>query len=124
MCEARCILCSNCLLETSNHLLFECRYALDAWAKVESILGCSIMAPKNTVQETWLMSWKAVKNRGSMSYRDWGARFTAVCWLIWKERNARIFRDTKTRADQLLAPRMVQLGELWLKFCNKQVVHV
>lgn len=53
----------------------------------------------------------------------WSVAFVAVCWLIWKERNTRVFRN-KRQPVQCLVPRILQLIDLWLKHCKQQICFV
>ena len=81
------------------------------WENAAAILGQTIMIPATSVQETWKQLWIKIKQRGSMSYKKWGVRFVAVFWLIWKERNERIFNNNRSRA-QGLAFRAVHIANL------------
>ncbi|XP_078179626.1 uncharacterized protein LOC144573752 [Carex rostrata] len=100
-CDQSCVTFSSGHSETIFHLLFKCRYAEVVWENAVAILGQTIMVPATSVQEIWKKSWIKVKQRSAMSYKKWGVRFVAVCWLIWKERNARIFNTNRSRAEGL-----------------------
>lgn len=112
-CELGCTFCNDCTLETSMHLFFQCSYAVTYWNEIARLTGGHLMKPSDTVQNTYEFS---ARSRGTMRKKTWAVLFWAACWLLWKERNNRIF-ERKEKPPVLVAQRAVQEGFLWLKHC-------
>uniref|UniRef100_I1PS25 Uncharacterized protein n=1 Tax=Oryza glaberrima TaxID=4538 RepID=I1PS25_ORYGL len=54
-------------------------------------------ADENTLADWWLATRRCFRT----SYRtDFDSAFMLICWLIWKERNARIFQHVSKTLDQ------------------------
>jgi hypothetical protein len=88
--------CPLCIrnLETSWHLFFECPFAKSIWATVATWTHCSALDPlvwEHT--ESMAATWQSMMERCHPPDRKGIASlFILVCWGIWNERNARIFR--------------------------------
>ncbi|KAM0908011.1 hypothetical protein ACQ4PT_015727 [Festuca glaucescens] len=97
-----CPLCMRSL-ETSVHLMIECPLAqqiwhtLVAWQNCEGVTTalqskpCSISA----FRESWMEATPAEHKKGV------GSLLILTCWNIWRERNARIFRDKQCSVLQI-----------------------
>ncbi|KAM0915236.1 hypothetical protein ACQ4PT_010999 [Festuca glaucescens] len=99
--------CPLCLrsLETSQHLFFECPFTKRIWAAVATWTHCSSLAPPcweaaTTPQDIWqlLMQRSAAAHKEGLS-----SLFTLVCWNVWRERNARIFRQKSATFQLIIA---------------------
>ncbi|CAN1798982.1 hypothetical protein LINPERHAP1_LOCUS21951 [Linum perenne] len=85
----RCIMCES-EAESIRHLFFECSFSSQVWSLLSSRL--SIFGPLPRSLLGILAAWKGW---------NWDRDFEAcgrvllhgVCWFIWLERNARMFRD-------------------------------
>eukprot|EP00253_Pinus_taeda_P016878 PITA_16878 len=85
---SRCYLC-NSEGETRNHLLINCPFAKTLWINTKRTFGKPENAPRefNEVAFQWnkeIFQCKVVK-------RAWDLISGFILWMIWKERNRRIF---------------------------------
>ncbi|XP_020266647.1 uncharacterized protein LOC109842150 [Asparagus officinalis] len=95
----QCVLCDNSVMESRNHLFFECRYSSYVWNNLMAWLEYSWRS----------CSWDHVMGWYTNNLRGFGfmkklKRMTlsgAVYW-IWKERNMRIFQQKTSSPDQLI----------------------
>jgi hypothetical protein len=76
-----CVLCDLQMLETRDHLFFECPYAQECWHKTQIQWNMSVL-----IQERILM---AKNNFTGPCFME---TFACVAWNIWNERNGWIFR--------------------------------
>lgn len=83
--DGNCVLCSQGLMETRNHLFFECDYSSSVWSKLmTNIMGVDYSATWNDVL--------CFTSRSSCTrIRSFLARYTfqATVYMIWRERNSR-----------------------------------
>ena len=87
---SRCYMCKT-EVETRNHLLINCPFAKNLWMSTKRIFGKSEIAPSefNEVVCHWnkeVLQCRVVK-------RAWNLISGFVLWMIWKERNRRVFRN-------------------------------
>lgn len=106
-CDSHCVICNNCPVESSLHLLFLCPFATRVFFSFKWI-GV-IMHQDLTVQAIWL---KSARMRGTR--KEWVVQFMATLWLLWKHRNEVIFGGAR-KEPKTLAERAVQDSALWLK---------
>jgi hypothetical protein len=104
-----CALCER-NLETVHHLFIECPYSCRVWALVSSWSGCLNINPAQWLDvqdiETWL---DHVVTTGSKV----GHSLTILTlWTIWKQRNARIFRDN-AKPEHALFVEIKDTCQLW-----------
>jgi hypothetical protein len=99
--------CPLCLrnLESSLHLFFECPFSRRLWTTVAAWPHCSSFHP--TVWGTAASSWEIwqlmIQQTPDAHRRGTSSLFTLVCWNIWKERNARIFRQKSASLQLIIA---------------------
>ncbi|XP_039040922.1 uncharacterized protein LOC120179382 [Hibiscus syriacus] len=96
--DGLCVLCKEDI-ETRNHLFNDCNFAISLW---NSILQLTHLCKTH-------MSWEA---RLDWSCKDWKGKslistilkiaWIAYIYLIWEERNRRIFQGMNRNVDQLL----------------------
>ena len=88
----RCPLC-NQVQESAAHLLFKCRFSTRVWNEVFAWLGLNIPTTPwlqfNTVK-SW---WDALLTNNSQPTKALSSLLLLVGWELWKERNARVFRN-------------------------------
>lgn len=94
-----CALCSQ-EVETADHLLTSCVYSREIWYRLLRSLGWQMLTPTRTDNtiDWWLRSRKRL---GKDERRSFDTIFLLVSWLLWLERNARVFRGTKRTPARL-----------------------
>jgi hypothetical protein len=101
-----CGLCKLCnqVQESADHLLFKCRFTVRIWTALKTWLGLHDVEPTDwqslrTVKDWWIHGiHKRGNNRKAMA-----SLAMLVSWEIWKERNARVFRNTSITSIMLVA---------------------
>lgn len=96
-------LCSLCQRDDENchHLFVACDYTAAVWRSIKRWCNASFPIPADgdAALADW---WLATRCRFQKSYiADFDCAFMLICWLIWKERNARIFQHVSKLPDQL-----------------------
>lgn len=92
-----CVLC-NAAPETHHHIFFECEYSSAIW-----VSSASAILPHPPLDIHSAVAWLGL-SRGSSSAQALCLLkiiFQAAVYLIWKERNARIFTSTSIPAAQI-----------------------
>eukprot|EP00253_Pinus_taeda_P021290 PITA_21290 len=102
---SRCCLC-NSEGETRNHLLINCPFAKTLWINTKRTFGKPENAPSefNEVVFQWnkeIFQCKVVR-------RAWDLISGFVLWMIWKERNRRIFQNT-AKEPKVISGKAVKL---------------
>nr|GMD79389.1 uncharacterized protein LOC109155154 [Ipomoea batatas] len=89
-CSQFCSLCSNAV-ETTSHVLIYCDVAMSCWNNFENIYM------ENDLDITvWLE-----RNMEKLSTEAFGLLLTA-CWMIWQERNNRVWNNAHATSPRLL----------------------
>ncbi|BAS72039.1 Os01g0352000 [Oryza sativa Japonica Group] len=87
--------------EDCHHLFVGCDYMVAVWRIIRRWCSASFAIPadeENTLSDWWL----ATRRRFRTSYRtDFDSAFMLICWLIWKELNARVFQHVSKSPEQL-----------------------
>ena len=98
-----CPLCRNAP-ETALHILAECRYTRRLWNLIapwaaQPTLNPQLWRPSQNTMHWWtnITSSEHVPRKAACSLS------LLVIWEIWRERNARVFRNHETSALGLLA---------------------
>lgn len=115
-CEAKCVMCEVCDVETSHHLFFQCQNAQEVWGKFTNLIRV-----EDTVHNTWENSRHHYSAR--LHKRIWVTRVMSVLWSLRKQRNELIFQGTKLPV-WLVANRAKEEAQLWIRYCGKQGSHV
>lgn len=97
-----CKLC-NQAQESASHLLFKCRFTICVWSRVKNWLGLQDVNPATwhtmrNVKEWWN---EAIHKQGQ-SKKAMASLAMLVSWEIWKERNARVFRNNASTLSMLV----------------------
>ena len=86
--------------EDCHHLFVGCDFTAAVWRIIRRWCNASFPIPadeENTLADWWLATRRCFR----ISYRtDFDSAFMLICWLIWKERNARIFQHVSKTPDQ------------------------
>ena len=85
--------CCMCGLagESVDHLLVHCSVASQPWSLVFAIFGMTWVQPGSVALMLW--SWSGGRV-GKRRQKAWTFAPFCLMWLIWLERNRRVFRDT------------------------------
>jgi hypothetical protein len=110
--------CGNCKLcnqvqESAAHLLFMCRFTRRVWLNIKEWLGLVDVHPERwheapTVHE-W---WRCFVQKDGQSKKAMSSLAMLVSWEIWKERNARVFRNHHSTVD-MVTTRIKTETTLW-----------
>lgn len=87
---SRCCLCKN-EEETRNHLLINCSFTKKLWMDIRKIFGKSEIVLKEI--NAIIFQWNQEKFQCKVVSRAWDLIAGFVLWMVWKERNRRIFQD-------------------------------
>ena len=107
-----CPLCKQ-VQESASHLLFQCRFTSRVWHAVVAWLGMQDHSPliwrhEDTVQDWWL---KTINSGGHIK-KAAASILMLVMWEMWKERNARVFRNTASLTTIIVA-KIKEEAHLW-----------
>ena len=74
--------------ESPNHLLLHCEIAQSLWSMVFCLFRVVWVMPGSVVEvmASWMGSF-----RNSSNAKVWGAVPLCVMWVLWRERNLRVF---------------------------------
>jgi len=99
--EARemCYLCDQGR-ETIDHILAECPFTREVWFHILQALQRSLPQPVAATTLRWWRRLRAAYN--GVWHRGIDSLFALVCWTIWKERNARCFREASSSVNEVL----------------------
>ena len=108
----RCKLC-NRVQESAAHLLFQCSFSSRVWTVVKSWLGMHDIFPSDwriipTVKDWWEEVIHGVSQHG----KALASLAMLVSWELWKERNARVFRNQSSTME-MVANKIKDETRLW-----------
>jgi len=97
-----CVLCEQAP-ETIDHLLIQCPFARELWFNLFSKLGWEPVSP--SAQDRQLAAWwtvarKCIRKDGRQCF---DSVVILVSWMLWKERNNRMFERATRSALAMLA---------------------
>lgn len=96
---SRCMLCENGL-ETLNHLLNTCPTACSLWDEMAIVFKQSDR-DRNSIQNS-LSQWRSSTSSNPLVNNAWNLVPGAIVWILWKEKNARIFKTIATGVHILI----------------------
>jgi hypothetical protein len=107
-------------LETICHLVQECRYSKSIWDKVGSWISAPALNPANWNQTNDFGQWFVnMGNSGQGARRDGVQSMVMLtAWVIWKERNNRIFNKSYRTPIQLYSE-IQDEAKMWVRAGNK-----
>jgi hypothetical protein len=107
--EARdtCFLCDQAQ-DTIDHIIAACPFTRELWHHILQALGLQL--PEGTASTlTW---WRRLRALASgQRWKGLDSLFALVSWQVWKERNARCFRDASSTVVELL--QLIKLEADW-----------
>lgn len=96
--DKSCHLC-NAVNESTNHLLFECRFSLQIWDQVREWCGFT----KRTVAIKSSIKWYGRLHRGSrISSKGIILSIVSTIYHIWRARNAILFDYNSIPSDKIV----------------------
>jgi hypothetical protein len=106
--KADCYLCDQAP-ETIDHLLRECLFTREVWFHILHAIGLQLPPPAHSVKQWW---HRLRHSAPAYRHRGLDTLFALTNWEIWKERNARCFRQAETSVAQVLQVIKAQ-ADLW-----------
>ena len=99
--------------ETLDHILLGCVLSRQVWIMLLSKLGLTAVGAHGDVDPFLWWAWARRRvHRGSRKGFD--SLLMLTCWVLWKERNARTFRNEAKDARELCLE-ILQEAALWLR---------
>jgi hypothetical protein len=90
--------------ESNLNIFTQCRYSLAVWDMTLAWVAAHVPPRTDwsafTSTDEW---WTAVGSMHGAPLKGWRSLMILVCWEIWKERNARVFRRKFIPSGQLFA---------------------
>ncbi|KAJ9689257.1 hypothetical protein PVL29_014768 [Vitis rotundifolia] len=113
LCPDICKLCMK-QGESADHLFLHCSVTLGLWHRLFQLAKLDWVPPRS-ISDMMLINYKGFGNskRGIVM---WQNASIALIWVVWRERNARIFED-KVRNSENLWDSIHFLASLWA-FCS------
>jgi len=106
-----CIMCLQAS-ETLDHILLGCVLSRQVWIMLLSKLGLTAVAAHGDVDP--FLWWAWARHRVPRSSRKGFDSLMLTCWVLWKERNAQMFRNEAKDARELWLE-ILQEADLWLR---------
>jgi hypothetical protein len=95
-----CALCDQ-EQETASHLAGQCVFAREVWYRVLAPLGFATLSP--TPGSAFLDWWLRTRTQlPSLLRKGFDSLVVLGSWLLWKERNKRVFQGTSRTPVQLV----------------------
>ncbi|KAJ3679687.1 hypothetical protein LUZ60_017698 [Juncus effusus] len=84
-----CTLCSGGLMESTVHLFLHCTYSMRFWNQLS--------APSLPADDSPISFWLRVRltKLTITEKKFWDTQWAAGCWMLWKQRNQRVFNNKK-----------------------------
>lgn len=90
-------------LETSWHLMWSCPFSRLIWHEVAAWTGCEALKLPATSSESSLKHCQRLISKTPPIYRKGvKAMLMMICWEIWKEMNAYVFRAKQPRVEGVI----------------------
>jgi hypothetical protein len=109
-----CGLCPLCKQteETNNHLFVHCRFTTRIWEQIRDWLGIVGLHPRQWAGIDIQDWWSSLVEGASPHRKGLSSLALLVVWEIWKERNARVFRN-KLSANVVIFELVKAEARLW-----------
>jgi hypothetical protein len=108
-----CVLCKK-KGESGDHVFVQCEVVSQLWERLFLEAGLSWEIPDGICE--FLSASRLGFGRGKKAKILWGSSVLAVIWVIWMERNRRIFEDYRGVGLEELWLRVKYLAALWSSF--------
>lgn len=102
---SRCCLCNNDG-ETRDHLLINCPFAKKLWTNTKRTFNKSGIAPREFNE--LVFQWNKEVFQCRVVKRAWNLISGFVLWMVWKERNRRVFQNS-AKEPEVIWGRAVEL---------------
>ena len=114
LCPQWCILCKGSE-ELIDHLFLHCPVTIGFWHKLFNLAGL-VWVPPRSFEDMLVITFKGLGNslRGKTL---WQIACLTLIWMLWQERNNRIFED-KGRTEEMLWDLIRFYSSLWAS-CTK-----
>ncbi|XP_019238405.1 PREDICTED: uncharacterized protein LOC109218495 [Nicotiana attenuata] len=96
--SAECVLC-EAADESHDHLFFTCKYSSNVWEKVMYWAGTGRKAKIWSEEISWASAYATGRISDATIYR---MILAGAVYYLWQERNWRIFRKNKRKAEELV----------------------
>ncbi|RVW27818.1 hypothetical protein CK203_107068 [Vitis vinifera] len=108
-CPQWCILCKG-NGESIDHLFLHCPITIGLWHKLFDLAGL-VWVPPRSLEDMLVITFKGLGNslRGKTL---WQIACLTLIWMVWQERNNRIFED-KGRTEEMLWDLIWFYSSLW-----------
>lgn len=106
--------CALCHLhsETSLHIFTQCHFTRQVWQAVTSSLNFQRqLPPSHSDIVDWWMQLR--DGMDPMKKRGLDSAFMLISWIVWKERNSRVFSREQPRQYGQIAMEIQQQAQLW-----------
>jgi len=100
------------IFESAQHLFLECGYADSVWILVRTWLGVSSVVP-NVLQHHFI-HFSCMAGMSRSTHLFFKTVWLACVWVLWKERNHRIFKNMASDPSVLIDKVKLQ-SFLWLR---------
>jgi hypothetical protein len=97
-------------LETLDHIVLGCVFSREVWNRLLSRQGLAALAASDDIDLFIWWSW-ARQRMPRACRKGFDSLVMLTCWMLWKERNARTFRNEASCASDLTLT-IVQEAEL------------
>jgi len=98
--------------ETATHLFLDCEMSYNLWLHVWNWVGFSVVHP-NQIRDHFIQ-FSSMAGMSCGTYSFFKVIWFACVWVIWKDRNNRILKNT-TSNTLVLFEKVKLLSFLWLK---------
>jgi hypothetical protein len=121
--------CGNCKLcnqvqESAAHILFTCRFTRRVWLSIKDWLGLVDVEPDRWIEAATVHEWwTCFVQKDGQSRRAMSSLAMLVSWEVWKERNARVFRNHCSTV-LMVATRIKNEATLWASAGAKKLGNV
>ncbi|RVW91431.1 putative ribonuclease H protein [Vitis vinifera] len=96
--------------ESIDHLFLHCPVTIGLWHKLFNLAGLAWVPPRS-IEDMLVIAFKGLGNslRGKTL---WQIACLALLWMVWQERNNRIFED-KERTEEMVWDLIMFFSSLW-----------
>ncbi|CAN1759569.1 Putative ribonuclease H protein At1g65750, partial [Linum perenne] len=106
----RCVLCDS-NNESIDHIFLSCIFSADIWLMLSSRLF--IHGPLPSSIEAFINGWKGLNCDQRLNSDVMKVLLHALLWFIWKERNDRIFKESRSSPSDVFRRVWFAVGD-WL----------
>lgn len=103
-----CHLCQNNLVETRDHIMGKCVYAVRFWWRLMVQYDINHQGGTN-IQRLWKITGRVMSTE---QRARWNAIWAAGAWALWRERNRRLFFNKWKTAVRLIRDTILEI-ENW-----------